>query len=146
MWKDLIGELYADAEFAAPAVDDDIDEIEGRLGQQVPMELRDLLRQTNGVQAEWGSGLVWPVEEIVEQNTEFRSNTEFAELYGSFDQLVFFGDNGGGDQFAYIGESSGQTSGVYVWDHETDERTWVASSLTGYLQRRAAADGVDWYR
>ncbi|WP_225728358.1 MULTISPECIES: SMI1/KNR4 family protein [unclassified Nocardia] len=146
MWKELIAELYDDAEFAAPASDGDIDEIEGRLGQPVPVELRDLLRHTDGVRVEWGSGLVWPVQEIIEQNTAFRGDREFAELYGTFDQLVFFGDNGGGDQFAYAGGSPGQVAGVYVWDHETDERTWVASSLTDYLQRRAAADGEDWYR
>ncbi|MGW4533085.1 SMI1/KNR4 family protein [Nocardia sp. NPDC004340] len=146
MWKDLIEKLYDDAEFVAPASDGDIDEIEGRLGQPIPVELRDLLRHTNGVQDEWGSGLVWPVEEIIEQNTVFRNEPDFAELYETFDQLVFFGDNGGGDQFAYVGESPGQAAGVYVWDHETDERTRVASSLTDYLQRRAAADGEDWYR
>lgn len=144
MWKDMIEKLYADAEFEAPASDYDLDQAEVLLDQAVPQELRDLLATTNGVRADWGSGLVWSVEEIIEQNTEFRHNAEFAELYASFDQLLFFADNGGGDQFAYLG--SGQTLEVHVWDHETDERKPVASSLADYLRRRAAADEDDWYR
>ncbi|WP_285584654.1 SMI1/KNR4 family protein [Actinoallomurus iriomotensis] len=60
----LIGRLYGDAEFAAPASDEEIDQIERRLGQAAPDELRELLRQTNGVRAEYGSGLVWSVQEI----------------------------------------------------------------------------------
>lgn len=146
MWKDLIRGLYEDAEFASAASDVAVDRIEGRLGQAVPDELRDLLRHTDGVLAEWGSGLVWSVEEIVDQNIRFRHDPEFAELYMSFDQLMFFGDNGGGDQFAYVRLPSGQNTGVYVWDHETDDRKWVAGSLTDYLQRRAVAEGVDWYK
>ncbi|MEV0857155.1 SMI1/KNR4 family protein [Nocardia fluminea] len=146
MWSDLIGGLYADAEFAPPASDTEIDQIEGQLGQPVPNELRDLLRHTNGVQAEWGSGLVWPVQEIIDQNIEFRRDAEFAELYMNFDQLMFFGDNGGGDQFCYVRLPSGHNTGVYVWDHESDDRKWVAGSLTDYLQQRAGAEGDDWYK
>ncbi|WP_084465297.1 SMI1/KNR4 family protein [Nocardia salmonicida] len=93
--------------------------MEGQFGQPVPNELRDLLRHTNGVQAEWGSGLVWPVQEIIDQKIEFRRDAEFAELYMSFEQLMFFGDNGGGDQFCYVRLPSGHNTGVYVWDHES---------------------------
>lgn len=146
MWKDLIGGLYADAEFAPPASGTEIDQIERQLGQLVPDELRDLLRHTNGVHAEWGSGLVWPVREIIDQNVMFRRDAEFAELYTPFDQLMFFGDNGGGDQFGYVPLPSGHSTGVYVWDHESDDRKWVAGSLTSYLQRRAGAEGDDWYK
>ncbi|MFD3701914.1 SMI1/KNR4 family protein [Nocardia sp. NPDC058658] len=146
MWKRLIGELYEDAEFAPAASDAEIDQIEGRLNQTVPDELRDLLRHTNGARAEWGSGLVWSVEEIIDQNTQFRHDAEFAKLYLPFDELMFFGDNGGGDQFAYAGMASGQNTAVYVWDHETDDRKRVADSLTDYLQRRAGAEDDDWYR
>ncbi|MEU6715960.1 SMI1/KNR4 family protein [Nonomuraea sp. NPDC046802] len=146
MWRQKIGRLYDDAEFAAPASDEAIDQIERLLGQRVPDELRELLRQTNGVRAEYESGLVWSVQEIIQENTEFRQSADFAELYMSFDQLMFMGDNGGGDQFAYIRVSAGRPDDVFVWDHETDERKWVAASLEDYLKRRAGADGDDWYK
>ncbi|MEU6038133.1 SMI1/KNR4 family protein [Actinomadura sp. NPDC047616] len=146
MWRKLIGRLYGDAEFAAPASDEEIDEIARRLGQAVPDELRELLRQTNGVRAEYGSGLVWSAQEIIKENTEFRGSADFAELYMPFDQLMFIGDNGGGDQFAYVRGPSGRPDDVFVWDHETDERKWIANSLEDYLQRRADANGDDWYK
>ncbi|MGX1805300.1 SMI1/KNR4 family protein [Nocardia sp. NPDC055321] len=117
-----------------------------RLGQAVPDELRELLRGSDGVRDEYGSGLVWSAREIVEQNIEFRRDPEFARLYMSFDQLMFFGDNGGGDQFCYVRVPAERNSDVFVWDHETDSRTWVAGSLADYLHRRAGADGDDWYR
>ncbi|QKG27284.1 cell wall assembly protein [Actinomadura verrucosospora] len=112
----------------------------------MPDELRELLRETSGVQDEYGSGLVWSVQEIIEQNTEFRQSADFAELYASFDQLMFIGDNGGGDQFAFVQAPGERLGDVVVWDHETDERTWVARSLKDYLESRAASDGDDWYK
>ncbi|MFD0692261.1 SMI1/KNR4 family protein [Actinomadura fibrosa] len=146
MWRELIGRLYSDAEFAAPASDEAIDQIEQRLGQTVPDELRELLRETGGVQDEYGSGLVWSVQEIIEQNTEFRRNADFAELYTSFDQLMFMGDNGGGDLFALFKAPGGRPGEVVVWDHETDERTRIAKSLKDYLESRAGSDGDEWYK
>ncbi|WUH99077.1 SMI1/KNR4 family protein [Spirillospora sp. NBC_00431] len=145
VWRELIGRLYDDAEFAAPAADDEIDQIERRLGRPVPDELRELLRQTDGVRADYESGLVWSVQEIIETNTEFRQSADFAELYMSFDQLMFMGDNGGGDQFAYVQPPEGRPGEVFVWDHETDERKRVAKSLEDYLERRANSEGDDWY-
>lgn len=146
MWRELIGRLYGDAEFAVPASDEAIDQIERRLGQTVPDELRELLRETGGVRDEYGSGLVWSVQEIIEQNGEFRQNTDFAELYTSFDQLMFMGDNGGGDQFAFVQAPGRRPGDVVVWDHETDERIRVARSLKDYLESRAGSDGDDWYK
>ncbi|GAA4635374.1 hypothetical protein GCM10023196_080600 [Actinoallomurus vinaceus] len=144
MWRDLIERLYDDAEFADPASDTDIDQIERRLGQPVPEELRRLLRETDGVRADYGSGLVWSLQEIIEQNTEFRESADFALLYMSFGQLMFMADDGGGDRFAYVRVPAGRPDDLFVWDHETDERRWVARSLQDYLERRA--DGDDWYK
>ncbi|PRY00826.1 SMI1/KNR4 family protein [Allonocardiopsis opalescens] len=145
MWKELTGRLYPDAEFAAPASDAEIDRIERRLGQAVPEDLRELLRQSDGVRAEYGSGLVWSVREIIEENTEFRSNADFAELYRPFDRLMLIGDNGGGDRFGYA-RGPAERPDVFAWDHETDERTCVARSLQDYLECRAGSDGDDWYK
>jgi cell wall assembly regulator SMI1 len=145
MWKDLIRRLYGDAVFAEPASDEQIDQIEQRLGQNVPRELRELLAETDGVQAEYGSGLVWSAQEIIERNSEFRENAEFAELYMSFGQLMFVGDNGGGDQFAYVRVPADRND-VFAWDHETDARQWIAMSLADYLERRAGSSGDSWYK
>ncbi|MER7394866.1 SMI1/KNR4 family protein [Streptomyces sp. NPDC000151] len=76
--------------------------------------------------------------------SEFRETLPFAELYEPFGDLVFFGDNGGGDQFALRrGSADGP---IVVWDHETDSRTVVAETLQEYLVRAFESDGEDWYR
>jgi hypothetical protein len=146
VWTDLIGRLYPDAEFTAPASDADIDRIGERLGQAVPEDLRALLQHSDGVRAEHGSGLVWSAREIIEENTGLRADPDLARLYMSFDQLMFVGDNGGGDLFGFVRVPGERPDDVFVWDHETDERSRVSASLRDYLERRAAADGDDWYR
>ncbi|WP_455403079.1 SMI1/KNR4 family protein, partial [Streptomyces bambusae] len=80
---------------------------------------------------EYGTDLVWSAERIVDENAAFRANPSFAELYASFDSMLFFGDNGGGDQFAFF--CNPDRSEVVVWDHETDERRVVAESLERYV-------------
>jgi cell wall assembly regulator SMI1 len=145
VWRELIERLYDDAEFAAPASDTEIDQIELRLGQTVPETLRELLRETNGVLGD-SSRLVWSAQEIIRENAGFRQDAEFAALYMSFDQLMFMADNGGGDQFAHVRVPRRGLDDVFVWDHESDTRQWVANSLQDYLQRRAGSNGDDWYK
>ncbi|MEZ5281816.1 MAG: SMI1/KNR4 family protein [Acidimicrobiales bacterium] len=49
-----------------------------------------------------------------------------------FDPLLFFADTGNGDQFAFV--LTPPRDDIFVWDHETDSRTWAAGSLDQYLQ------------
>ncbi|XVQ09876.1 hypothetical protein ACQP1W_46410 [Spirillospora sp. CA-255316] len=51
----------------------------------------------------------------------------------------------GDAEFAAPASDGGRPDEVWVWDHETDERTSVAPSLEDYLRRRADAGGDDWY-
>ncbi|MDQ4123150.1 MAG: SMI1/KNR4 family protein [Acidobacteriota bacterium] len=52
-----------------------------------------------------------------------------------FDSLLFFADAGNGDQFAFrILKGEIRRNDVFVWNHEDDSRTWVASNLKQYLQ------------
>lgn len=67
---------------------------------------------------------------------------ELADLYISFDDLLFFGADGGGDQFAYRILDGGipETSGVYRWNHETDSRHGFAADLRDYFRRSVPKD------
>jgi SMI1-KNR4 cell-wall len=49
-----------------------------------------------------------------------------------FDPLLFFADAGNGDQFAFLWKP--RRDEIFVWDHESDSRSWVAGSLHQYLQ------------
>jgi len=44
-----------------------------------------------------------------------------------FDPFLFFGDNGGGDQFAFV--QTPQRPDIFVGEHESDSRRWVANDL-----------------
>lgn len=106
---------------------------EEALGHPLPGDLAAVLLRADGiVHKHTGDNLVWPIKDIARANTQFRDGT-FGNLYMSFDDVVFFGDPANGDQ-VFIATTGIQQ--VYLWDHETDSRTWVASSITNYLERR----------
>jgi hypothetical protein len=143
MWREQILEVMADAEFAEPATNEALAEVERVLGQPLPEDLAFLLRECNGVRGYYGTDVVWSAERVVEENASFRASADFAELYMPFEPLMFFGDNGGGDQFAFVGVPL--RGDVFVWDHETDGRSWAANGLADYL-RRALENSGDWWR
>jgi len=132
VWRDLISEVAASANFAPPITDAELAQAAATLGGSLPEPLVDLLRESNGVEGEHGLGLVWPLERIVQDNILFRSNPDFAEIYMPFDPLLFFADAGNGDQFAFVWTP--RRDEVFVWDHESDSRRWVAQSLERYIE------------
>lgn len=122
---------WGEASFSPPASNDDLAATAAALGTSLPQQLRELLSETNGIEGEYGLGLVWEVARIAKDNTWFRTNEDYRELYMPFDGLLFFADAGNGDQF---GISLAGNQEIYVWDHENDSRTWVAPTVTGYLE------------
>lgn len=144
MWRELVEDFGSQATPGEPAPQGAVENAEERLRQALPGELRALLLEMNGVTGRHGLGITWTAERIAKENEEFRSNADFADLYAPFDSLLFFGDNGGGDQFAYRMDS--WQPEIHVWDHETDERNAVAASMREYLVRSLRSGGEDWYR
>ncbi|NXY96848.1 SMI1/KNR4 family protein [Streptomyces sp. BR123] len=143
MWREQILEATADAELGAPAGEGALAAVERALGQSLPPQLAALLRECNGVRGRYGLDVVWSAERIAKANADFRAARDFAELYMPFEPLMFFGDNGGGDQFAFV--RTPQRNEVFVWDHETDSRYLVSYGLDQYIQRALRGTG-DWYR
>ncbi|MFE2164091.1 SMI1/KNR4 family protein [Streptomyces sp. NPDC059447] len=144
MWREAALEAFPEAEFRSPAQVAALADAERRLGHGLPAELGQLLLESNGIVGHTAVDTVWPVEQIVEQNLFFRSDASFAQLYMPFDALLFFGDNGGGDQFAFV--QTPRRPDIFVWEHETDSRRWVAGGLRDYLGRSLAEGGDDWYQ
>jgi hypothetical protein len=132
MWTDLITALREETTLRPPAPEAALQECERLLSQPLPAELAALLRETNGVDDEYDSGLIWPVERITADNLAFRRNADFRQLYMPFDPLLFFADAGNGDQFALVPHTG--RPDVFAWDHENDSRTWVAPGLGRYLE------------
>ncbi|OAH15398.1 SMI1/KNR4 family protein [Streptomyces jeddahensis] len=143
MWIETAAEASAKVEFRAPVDATALAEAERRLGRRLPSQLTALLMETDGIVDEYGTDAVWSLDRIVEKNLLFWSPDTFPGLYMPFDPLLFFGDNSGGDQFAFV--LTPERPDIFVWDHENDSRLWAARELKDYLHRSLPADG-DWWR
>ena len=117
---------------------------ERRLGRRLPGPLADVLRKNGGgVVDAYGTDVVWPLERIVEENLSFWSGEAFTGLYMPFDPLLFFGDNGGGDQFALVVRP--ERDDVFVWEHETDSpRAGLVNADPGQGHVTPFSDGQVW--
>ncbi len=133
MWRTLVGDLLPAAVFADPVGEAAIERAQTALGVVLPQQLVSLLGESNGITGDYGLGLVWDLDRIVRDNLSFRANEDFAELYMPFEPLLFFGDAGNGDQFALLSPPV-ERDDVFVWDHETDSRTWGAPDVATYLR------------
>lgn len=135
MWKDYISSVSKDYSFKPPASNAEIIQISEELNVKLPNKLFDLYNETNGVFDSFGCPLIWSTSQIVKDNLFFRNFSDYKDIYMPFDQLLFFSDNGCGDLFGYqILNRSIQTEDIYVWNHEDDSRTWVASSLEVFIK------------
>jgi len=139
-WKKAVLELDSRAELAPPFVEGTIAEAEKALRIELPSDLRGFFLEAGGLVADYGSEVIWKLSDVVSRNKEFRNSVEFAELYMPFEHLLFFGDDGGGDQFALAIHADGaiHKPDVYRWEHETDARSWFASGLAQFLGKRLA--------
>ena len=138
MWREFITGLNRPVTFENPTSPSQLANAEKELGAALPNELRELLLESDGVEGECGPAVIWPAERILRDNLEFRSTVAYRELYMPFDCLLFFGDDGGGDQFAYaILDGEIRWDKIYRWCHETDGREYVVWSLRSYLEQWA---------
>jgi hypothetical protein len=137
-WKQFIASLASDAEFSPPAPESQLVAVEQALGVRLQDFPRELLLEADGVTANWGCQIIWSAAELQSRNQEFRTYAGFRELYMPFDHLLFFGEDGGGDQFAFPIHADGRIHkfDVFRWDHESDARVWFASSMKDYLEKQ----------
>jgi hypothetical protein len=146
MWKELIQNLWLDASFYPSAAAKDILTAESQLGLLFPTELKELLGETDGVNASHSTSYIFrtspqanPYDCFVEQNSTMRSTPDFAELYAPFDNILFIGADGGGGLFGYEIKDSQCTSNIIYWEHEDDSRIRISTSgIEGYLKYAAA--------
>ena len=136
MWGELVESVCANCSFAPPATELSLHTVEVALGVALPPELRALLLETNGIIDKYGDGIM-SAEQILDRNLEMRCDTEQDDLYMPFDHLLCFADAGNGDLFFFPIQGDGKINrpDVFIWNHETDGRQWVAGSLQQFVQR-----------
>jgi len=112
---------------------------ETQLGRRLPDPLRGIYRECGGVFANHGTPLVMPLDDLVKRNEWLRGSDSSAGLYMPFDHLLFFGEEGNGDLYAFpIAIDGGYgNQNIYEWDHENDSRSWRASSIGDLFARLA---------
>lgn len=133
-WKAFIASLESNATFRPATSAEELQRVETTLRVGLPHELRSLLEQTDGVDDAYDLALVWPCSRILEDNMKFRTHPGFREIYMPFDPLLFFGDAGNGDQFAYAICGGRVRPDIFVWNHEDDSRSWKAPTLERYFE------------
>lgn len=144
MWREAATAVFPRVGFREPAQAPELVAAETRLRRTLPSELRQLLLESNGVIGHTHVDTVWPLGQIVETNLHFWSDPTFGQLYMPFTPFLFFGDNGGGDQFAFV--QTPERPDIFVWEHESDSRRWVANNLQDYLSRALRDGGDGWYQ
>jgi hypothetical protein len=133
-WRSFVQNLSPGCTLFPPAAPEQITHLETVLGTTLPGKLKELLLQTNGIWGETGEHLIWSVQEMEKNNLFFWNDSSFLKDHMPFNCLLFFGDDGGGDQYAYrILAGAIPDFDVFGWNHENDSRTWVVPSLENYL-------------
>ncbi len=149
-WIELIREAYnhrvglgpkSTPVFHPPALSQEIDECERRLGVIFPAELRELLSQTDGVterlstvrgEIDVGSFL-FSTEKMLEINTFQRTQT--GDYTMPLDCLLFVAEDGIGDYFGFaVVKRRVPHSRIYFWNHEDDSRLSIAPSLSYFIE------------
>lgn len=136
MWKELVNSLSNEYYFTIPATKSEIGQLQKELSIKFPDELLELLSETNGVFDKWECPMIWPISQIMKDNLFYRNFEGYNDIYMPFDHLFFFSDAGNGDLFFYSIVKNGtvEKRDIYVWNHEDDSRTWVASSLKDFIE------------
>lgn len=129
MWIEKIKKYAKDISMIAinpPATDAEIHKLIDALGE-IPDDLVKLLKEING-----DNCVLLSVGEIVETNKRLRSLVEYMPL----DCLLFFAGNGSGDYYGYQIRKEGICSyNIFIWDHEYDNRTWVAGGMHEFISK-----------
>jgi hypothetical protein len=153
-WRKLIADVYeklpeqegyaTKPKFCPGVSDSELRVAEGRLGVELPKQHRSLLLETNGVMGmmsvdggKWhDSGwLLWPLDQIVEENLRIRSDDDNRKMYMPLDCFLFFADAGNGDLFGYsIVNGEIRCPDVFAWGHEDDTRPNIAPSLAQFVE------------
>lgn len=114
------------AKLEPPASKEEIIRLLSSFEYPLPVELIDLLMETNGDHDRFPS-----VDGILEANGRLWSLEDYMPLTS----LLFFARNGCGDYYGYAIRGDGTINGdIYFWDHEYDSRVWVACGLDMFFE------------
>lgn len=149
MWQELIQDLTSDIQpihglepgpdFFPGATSDQLNKVEQETGIHLPVSLRGLLKESNGVLVVFGQHLIWNTDEFVTYNKPpwvlLRAGLDWHD-FPDKQRLLFFGDAGvDGIRFGFPVISENHVSEeVFAWYPIGDEQVHKASSLQNYIE------------
>lgn len=153
-WRELVTGIYegrsqqpgiaGQSAFYPAASAATIADAEAELNAVLPVSLRSLLLETNGVMdmmaidgGDWFESmwLLWKIEEIVEQNRYYRAASVQGIEDRDFRDLVFFAGAGAdGILFAFPVEDGNCAPRIVVWHPIMDALDGIAASLEDFLR------------
>lgn len=136
-WRERAKTCDPDATLHPPAPSSLIREAEKKLGIELPISLKDIYSESNGIFMNTGANTIMTIQDMVAENLQLRSEEDFRELYMPFDNLLFFGAAGNGDLWAFGIKMNGDLDdlNLYGWNHENDARPWVARNILDMMVR-----------
>jgi hypothetical protein len=106
---------------------------ESKIKMPIQEDLKSFYCFSDGL-AYYGRDLIYPLNQLIRLNLLARG----IDINMPVDHLLFFGGTGDGDEYAFGRRVDGEYHGsIFVWRHETDERTEYEGNLQNYLVRRA---------
>ena len=129
---------FQNCEFLPPVPTAAITAAENALGCALPDDLKELYSQTDGISAHYGEPLVMPLQKAVKENETLRQSLDLRGLYMPFSHMLVFGGTGNGDLFFFPIHTDGSLArNVFIWDHESDNRSYFANTLKDLFLRHA---------
>jgi SMI1 / KNR4 family. len=129
-WRYLIEKLSVNLSCVTlnpSAAETQIREVEEALKITLPNDIKECLSEFNG-----DNWLILSTSQIIEINSDVRNISGFMPL----DCLLFIAGNGCGDYYGYPITGDGIKDGdLFMWDHENDNRLWVANDLEELINR-----------
>jgi hypothetical protein len=123
MYKEIINNFSINNNYIKiqePATETQIIELIYTFGE-IPSTLYEFLKEMNG-----DGFLMMSTSQIIEINSLLRTMDDFMPL----DCLLFFAMNGCGDYYGFQIRKTGiNQDNIFKWDHEYDNRIWIASCV-----------------
>ena len=152
-WREFILEVYEKAkfepgilarpDFRVPAASDEIDKLESQCHARLPTFLRGALLESNGVMQllkiddrDWFEDLwlLYPVEQMLNDNLIYRRDSELGHYAGPFQDLIVFANAGvDGILFAHSVMDGLAASEVVAWYPAELELRVLAPNLRDFL-------------
>lgn len=117
---------------AKGATVEEIVEAEHALKVTFPDELKDFLKDSNGIKTKSGESLIWSTSEIVSNNQFYRSDPQIIQEYMPLGHMLFFAEASQIDcLFGYpiVLNERQKRSWIFYWNRQEDTRDYAKYNL-----------------